>query len=103
MLGPGLRVAGRRPEALPEDPDHDIGVGDLHPLVDQALWNLEVEPGSRVGLPTPYRQLASVRRRNPAIELIDDELYRVALARHVSWRDDHDTYEVNTAVHRLHG
>jgi hypothetical protein len=56
MLGSRVRRVGGRAEALPKHTYHDVGVLDLHLLVDQPLRTVQMHPRPRVDLPAPQRQ-----------------------------------------------
>ena len=100
MLGARGGIGGRGAKALPEDADHDVGIADLHPFVDQALRTLEVTTRSRVRLPTPYRPdsrhplSAATRRLSSSIT----DNHGVALGRNVTWRDHHDPHDLSGSI-----
>src|ERR1019366_10249391 len=96
---PGARL----PSEVPEDPDHDVGIADLHPLVDQALRTIKVKTRTRVGLPTPNRQPTTLRRRQPMIQPIDHRYNSLALGHHVAWRDHHNPHDLNGTLRHARG
>jgi hypothetical protein len=101
VLGPRTRVVGRGAEAFPEDADDEIRLGNVHDLVDQALGPLQMQPRSRIRLPSPQRQPPAPRRGDTAVELVDHPLQHLALGLDVARRDRDHTQELDRGHSRL--
>jgi hypothetical protein len=99
MLGSGSCITGGSAEPLPEDPDHDIGLVDLHPLIDQSLRALQVQARPSASLPS-QRQQTVLRRTETAVDLLHHVGDSRALRRHVPGRDQHHLDPLDNMIWR---